>query len=345
MNNSPIGIFDSGFGGLTVAREIASRLPDESILYLGDTLRCPYGPRDLAEVRHFAHQISAWLEAQGVKLIVIACNSATAAGLESVQRAFSVPIVGVIEPGARAAVATTVTRRVGVIGTKATIESDAYTHAIRAIDAGITVFSTATPRFVEIVEQGLRLDRNPVEDLVAQASELYIRPAFQQIARDYLLPLRRCRIDTLVLGCTHYPLLQPLIASVMGADVQIISSATECARDVAEILERRGHKAEAGRTPTYRFATTAADLNDFTTLGTAIFERSVANVSSVTIEDLEAALAAHTARKRDLAASSGNITSRHPVLDTGSSPTDAANVTDESELCCSTENMQRRQAC
>ncbi len=283
----PIGVFDSGVGGLTVARELAKQLPHESILYFGDTLRCPYGPRPLDEVERFALQISEWLVTQQVKLIVIACNSATAAGLESVQRSTQVPVIGVIDPGARAVVQATSSRRVGVIGTVATIESGAYTRAIRAHDAGITVFSAATPRFVEIVEQGMRLDRNPIEDLMAQTAAIYIRPAFAEIARDYLNPLKRCSIDSLVLGCTHYPLLTPLIRSIMGPEMHIISSAEETAAEVAETLARRGQLASAGTTPRYTFATTATDADDFIDLGGAIFGQLLVDVRIVSLRELD----------------------------------------------------------
>lgn len=282
----PIGVFDSGVGGLTVARELANRLPHESIIYFGDTLRCPYGPRPLEEVERFALQISEWLAAQQVKLIVIACNSATAAGLESIQRSMQVPVIGVIEPGARAAVQATSTRRVGVIGTVATIESGAYTRAIRALDAGITVFSAATPRFVEIVEQGMRLDRSPIEDLMAQSAAIYIRPAFSEIARDYLDPLKRCSIDSLVLGCTHYPLLTALIKSIMGPDMKIISSAEETALEVVETLERRGQLASPDAVAEYSFATTSENLDDFIELGAAIFGRHIDSVRYVGLDEL-----------------------------------------------------------
>jgi glutamate racemase len=286
-SNLPIGVFDSGIGGFTVAREIASRLPHESIIYFGDTLRCPYGPRSLAEVERFALQISNWLIKQKVKLIVIACNSATAAGLESVQRSCNVPVIGVIEPGARAGVQATTARRVGVIGTVATIESGAYSRAIRSLDAGITVFSAATPRFVEIVEQGLRLDRSPLEDIMAQTASIYIRPAFAEIARDYLKPLKRCQIDTLVLGCTHYPLLTPLIKSVMGPDIMLINSAEETARDVAETLSRRNQLAPDTNIADYHFVTTALEPDDFATLGQAIFSGPITNLIQIKLSDLE----------------------------------------------------------
>ena len=169
-DNAPTGVFDSGFGGLTVARGIEEALPHESITYLGDSARCPYGPRSLSEVDGFVQQIGGWLVERGVKLIVIACNTATAAGLAHAQKTFPVPVIGVVEPGARAAVHATKSRRVGVIATKATVDSNAYTDAIRHIDAGITVFSTATPRFVEIAEQGIRMAEGPIENYTSLAS-------------------------------------------------------------------------------------------------------------------------------------------------------------------------------
>ena len=207
FDNRPIGVFDSGYGGLTVARALQKRLPEESILYFGDSARCPYGPRDQAEVDGFVQQICTWLVGRDVKMIVIACNTATAAGLAHAQENFSVPVVGVVEPGARAAAHTTLNRRVGVIATKGTVDSNAYSDAIRHIDAGITVFSTATPRFVEIAEMGLKLSDGPIEDYMADTTKVYIRPEFEDIARQYLEPLRRCDIYTLFLGCTHYRLV------------------------------------------------------------------------------------------------------------------------------------------
>lgn len=275
---APIGVFDSGFGGLTVAREIAKALPQESLIYVGDSARCPYGPRDLGEVDGFVHQIGAWLVAQGVKMIVIACNTATAAGLAHAQRTFPVPVIGVVEPGARAAVHATRNRRVGVIATKGTIDSGAYAKAIRHIDAGITVFSTATPRFVEIAERGIRMAEGPVEDYTSLASKVYIRPAFQEIAKEYLEPLRRCEIDTLVLGCTHYPLLKALIGAVVGRDVTLISSAKEAARDVREILDRKRALAPEGTVPLRRFYTTGNDIDEFRSFGGRVFRQPLESV-------------------------------------------------------------------
>ncbi len=278
---APIGVFDSGFGGLTVAREIAKALPQESLIYVGDSARCPYGPRDLGEVDGFVQQIGAWLVAQGVKMIVIACNTATAAGLAHAQRTFPVPVIGVVEPGARAAVHATRNRRVGVIATKGTIDSGAYAKAIRHIDAGITVFSTATPRFVEIAERGIRMAEGPVEDYTSLASKVYIRPAFQEIAKEYLEPLRRCEIDTLVLGCTHYPLLKALIGAVVGRDVTLISSAKEAARDVREILDRKRALAPEGTVPVRRFYTTGNDIDEFRSFGGRVFRRPLEVVEHV----------------------------------------------------------------
>lgn len=278
FDNAPIGVFDSGFGGLTVAREIAKALPSESIVYVGDSARCPYGPRSLDEVDGFVQQIGSWLVERGIKLLVIACNTATAAGLAHAQRTFPVPVVGVVEPGARAAVHATRNRRVGVIATKATVESDAYTKAIRHLDAGITVFSTATPRFVEIAEQGLRMAEGPIEDFTSLMSKVYVRPAFEEIAREYLEPLRRCEIDTLVLGCTHFPLLKALIGSVVGRDVVLISSAQEAARDVAEILDRHEAYAQVGNKPRYDFFTTGDDMEEFRSFGSRVFRIPISSL-------------------------------------------------------------------
>lgn len=280
-NDSPIGVFDSGFGGLTVAREIIKALPNESVVYFGDTARCPYGPRSLDEVDGFVQQIGFWLEEKGVKMIIIACNTATAAGLKHAQQTFGVPVIGVVEPGARAAAHTTRNRRVGVIATKATVDSEAYTKAIRRIDAGITVFSTATPRFVEIAELGIKMAEGPIENYTSLASKVYIRPAFQEIAQDYLDPLRKCEIDTLVLGCTHFPLLKALIGGVVGRNVTLISSAKEAAKDVKEILERRGERARPDHFASYEFFTTGEDVEEFRNFGGRVLRFPLESVSHI----------------------------------------------------------------
>ncbi|MBI5231586.1 MAG: glutamate racemase [Coriobacteriales bacterium] len=285
MTKQPIGIFDSGLGGITVAREIARALPEEPLIYFGDTARCPYGPRDLDEVRRFVLEIGSWLESQDVKLIVIACNTATAAGLALAQQAFEVPVIGVIEPGARAAVMATRNRRVGVIGTVGTIESGAYAKAVRTLDAGVTVFSCATPRYVDIVEEGLRRGSGPVEDLLADTTEVFIRPSFYEISRDYLDPLRRCDVDSLVLGCTHFPLLSTAISQAMGTGVRIISSAEETAREVAETIARRAQRAPEGYAPVRRFVTTG-DAHEFERLGSRVWQAPLGTVESVELAEL-----------------------------------------------------------
>ena len=286
MNNAPIGIFDSGFGGLTVARAIHERLPQESLVFFGDTARCPYGPRDLREVRGFVRQICTWLSKHDVKLIVIACNTATAAGLALAQMEFDVPVIGVVEPGARGAVRMTRNRRVGVIATQATVDSGIYPDTIRNLDAGVTTFSTATPRFVEIVEDGIRRSNSPIERLTAEASDVYLRPAFQTIARDYLDPIKKAGVDTLVLGCTHYPVLAPLIQQAVGENVSIISSSEETAKEVVETLSYRGHLADGSIPQHSSFYTTGEDLDDFRTIGGHIFGQPIEDLTYVDINEL-----------------------------------------------------------
>ncbi len=219
----PIGVFDSGMGGLTVVRAIMDDLPGESILYFGDTGRYPYGPRPLAELREFAVQIARYLQEQDVKMIVVACNSATAAALEQVVNAVAVPVVAVIEPAVRAAVRHTRNGRVGLIGTQATVESGAYQRAVERADGSVRLFSEACPLFVEFVERG-----DTTSAVVLGA------------AGEYLAPLVQAGVDTLILGCTHYPLLRGAIHHVMGDGVLLLSSAEETAQDVYETLSSRG---------------------------------------------------------------------------------------------------------
>ncbi len=283
FDNRPIGVFDSGFGGLTVAREIIKLLPEEDLVYYGDTAHCPYGPRSLSEVRSFVLNICSWLVQQNVKLIVIACNTATAAGLEIAQKTFDIPIIGVVEPGARAAARATHNRRVGVIATQGTVDSGVYTRAIRNIDAGITVFSTATPRFVEIAELGIQMAKGPIESYTSLASKVYIRPEFQEIAQDYLDPLRRCDIDTLVMGCTHFPLLKALIGAVVGSGVKLISSATEVSLDCKDVLRRREILAQPGHSATRRFATSSENLDEFASFGERVLRMPLGTVEHVVL--------------------------------------------------------------
>jgi glutamate racemase len=285
MDDLPIGIFDSGLGGLTVVGEIIKVLPEESIVYLGDTARCPYGPREPDEVRRFVLEIGAWLSQNPIKLMVVACNTATAVGLALAQRAFGVPVIGVVEPGARAAVRSTTNHRVGVIGTVGTIESGAYSNAVRALDAGVTVFSKPTPKFVDVVEAGLRRGPGPLEEWLAASSDVVIRPSFYELARDYLDPLKRSGIDTLVLGCTHFPLLSPAIQQVVGPRIRLISSAEETAREVSDTLEVRGNCAPPGATPSRHFATTG-DATEFSLLGSRVLRMRIDEAEHVSLETL-----------------------------------------------------------
>jgi glutamate racemase len=218
MSSAPIGIFDSGVGGLTVARAILDQLPNESTLYIGDTARGPYGPRPLAEVRDFALETLDFLVEQGVKALVIACNTASAAMLRDARERYSIPVIEVIQPAVRRAVAATRSGRVGVIGTRATIESRAYLDAFAAAPQ-LTIESIACPLFVEFVERG------------ETSGEVITK-----VAREYLKPMIDADIDTLVLGCTHYPLLTGVISYVMGNGVSLVSSAEETAKDLYRVL-------------------------------------------------------------------------------------------------------------
>jgi glutamate racemase len=220
---SPIGIFDSGLGGLTVVREVVRQLPDERIIYFGDTARVPYGPKSPDTVRRYSREICEFLRSQDVKAIVVACNTATAHALPMLQREFTLPVIGVVEPGARAAVAASRRRELGVIGTAGTIGSGAYERAIRHIAPDAHILARACPLFVPLVEEGW---------LDTEATRL--------IAREYLTPMKTARVDTLVLGCTHYPLLKPLLAEVLGPDVVLIDSAHETAAEAARVLSSRG---------------------------------------------------------------------------------------------------------
>lgn len=273
-NNAPIGIFDSGFGGLTVAREVAKAFPHESIIYVGDSARCPYGTRSLAEVSGFVEEIGGWLVTRGVKLIVIACNTATIAGLKRAQQLFPVPVLGVVVPGARAAAIATKNRRVGVIATEATIQSGMYPKAIKAINRNIEVFSVAAPRFVEMAERGVGAARGPIEDFSSIFSAS-VCPECQKIAQEYLMPLQSCGIDTLVLGCTHFPLLKDLISATIGSDVVLISSGKEVSYDVGQVLADGCSLADGDHEARYEFFTTGSDVEGFRVFGSRVFCRTI----------------------------------------------------------------------
>ena len=250
MDDRPIGMFDSGFGGLTVARALIDLLPGEDLVYFGDTGRYPYGPRPLDEVREFAREITALLVQEcDVKLVVVACNTAAAAALELLQFEFDVPVVGVINPGVRSAVAVTTNHRIGVIGTVGTIGSDAYGRAVRAHRTPVELTQAACPGFVEFVEKG-EVDGEQVRVLAERLLE----------------PVKRADVDTLLLGCTHYPFLARTIGDVMGRDVVLVSSADETAFEVAGLLEETGLVRRTEGKGTHRWIS-SGDVGWFRELG------------------------------------------------------------------------------
>ena len=248
MSDAAIGIFDSGVGGLTVARAILDQLPNESTLYIGDTARGPYGPRPLSEVREFALETMDFLVEQGVKAIVIACNTASAAMLRDARERYSIPVIEVIQPAVRRAVSATRSGRIGVIGTQATIDSKAYLDAFAAAPQ-LHITSAACPLFVEFVERG------------ETSGE-----AITKVAQKYLEPIMSSKVDTLVLGCTHYPLLTGVISYVMGESVTLVSSAEETAKDLYRTLvENNALRPQSSSAPTHRFLATG-DAKAFETL-------------------------------------------------------------------------------
>jgi glutamate racemase len=257
-SSSPIGVFDSGLGGLTVARAIIDQLPGESILYVGDNARGPYGPRPLSEVRAFTLEIMDELVAAGVKAIVIACNTASSATLRDARQRYEIPVLEVIQPAVRRAVSASKSGRVGVIGTNATIESGAYLDSFAAAPQ-LTITSVACPAFVDFVERG-------------ETSG----PVITKIAREYLQPLIEADVDTLVLGCTHYPLLTGVISYVMGENVTLVSSAEETAKDLYRTLVENNLLNSSGN-PTHKFIATG-DTQSFSKLARRFLGPEVHNV-------------------------------------------------------------------
>ncbi len=293
-SEKPIGIFDSGLGGLTVARAIASVLPNESITYLGDTKRCPYGTRSQAEVRLFVRQVGAWFAHRDVKAVIVACNTATAAGLDVLQSSLDVPVLGVIEPGARAAIQATRTRRVGVLATQGTVSSGSYPRAIHDLDAGVKVFQAPGSVLVEIVEEELANGPHLHQDWMSD-KQIFDTPAVNAVARTAVEPLLGKGVDTVVLGCTHFPLLAPEIRHALGEDVMLVSSAEEIASELRETLRRRNElvgpaeaaKGTAGE-PLYRFATTSDDITGFAVAGSFIFGHALDSIEHVDLDGIEA---------------------------------------------------------
>ncbi|WP_047864973.1 glutamate racemase [Rubrobacter aplysinae] len=266
----PIGVFDSGVGGLTVLAEIRDRLPFEHTVYFGDTARVPYGVRQLREVREFAFEIIRYLIGMDVKLVVVACNTATAAALKAAQTEFDVPVVGVIEPGARAAALETRTRHVGVLATQGTVTSRAYRRAVHYLDAGIEVHEQAAPDLVPLIERG-----------IVEGREL------DEALQGYTRHFRESEVDAVVLGCTHYPLISAPINRALGPEVRLISSAGQTALEVGRILSRRGYLRRP-RDPEDTGASTfvcSADPDEFASLGSRFLNEEIHVVDPAAVFD------------------------------------------------------------
>ena len=271
MDERPVGIFDSGAGGLTVLHECLVTMPHEDFVYLGDGARCPYGPRPAVEIRRFALEIAAYLEGLGVKIVLAACNSATAAALPGLQERLSVPVVGVLAPEARAAVQVTRTRRIGVLATEATVASGRYARAVRDLDAGAEVEEVACPKLVPLIEAG-----PPASALLVEA------------VREYAAPLRGAGVDTVILGCTHYPLVRPVFERVFGRDVTLVSSAEETAREVRRVLAEAGRLRPRGTGGASFFVTDAAER--FARVGERFYGSSVASAVRIVLRGEPAAV-------------------------------------------------------
>jgi glutamate racemase len=273
MDPRPVGVFDSGMGGLTVLHECLVTLPHEDFVYLGDGARLPYGPRPLPEIRRFSREIASWLEAAGVKLILVACNAATSAALPELQETLSVPVVGVIAPEAHAAVQATRNRRVGLMATQATVAAGRYAEIVHALDAGVRFHPVVCPRLVPLIESDSPFGIETTEAV-----------------REYARPLKEAGVDTVVLGCTHYPLIRPIFQRVFGRGVTLVFSAEETAREVAETLVRKGIENASDREGTYRFLTTG-DPTIFRALGERFLQLPLGEVEQVTLAELERAAA------------------------------------------------------
>lgn len=267
MNQSaPIGVFDSGIGGLTVVRELIELMPSEAVIYLGDTARVPYGIRSPETVRRYALEGMRFLLSRGIKLLVVACNTVSAVGLEELSLNIPVPVVGVLKPGAISAARSTSNKKIGVIGTRATIRSSSYVKAIRDVDPAIEVLGQACPLFVPLVEEGW---------LDGEVPEL--------AARRYLAELKESGIDTLVLGCTHYPLLKPVISGFMGTGVRLIDSASETAGEVRALLAERGIE-NPGLSDAIREFNVTDSPEGFREIGGRFLGRNIGEIKKIRLE-------------------------------------------------------------
>ena len=268
--NAPIGVFDSGVGGLTVAREIMRQLPNERIVYFGDTARVPYGSKSRDTITRFSRQIVRFLQMQEVKAIVVACNTASAYALDELEHEVDIPIIGVVKPGAKTAIEATHNGRIGVIATEATIGSGIYKRYIEENDTSVSVIEKACPLFVPLVEEGLWED--PVTD---------------EIARRYLTELIDIDIDTLILGCTHYPLIRTTVGKVMGDKVTLVNPAYETARELKELLEKEGLESEKRPelgTELYRFFVSDA-ADKFQKFANSIIPYGILSAKAINIEE------------------------------------------------------------
>jgi glutamate racemase len=273
MDTRPIGMFDSGVGGLTVLHECLVSLPHEDFVYFGDSSpdRFPYGPKPAATIRRFAQEIATHLAALDTKLVIVACNAATSAALPELQREFEVPLIGVITPEARAAVQVTRNRRVGVMATHATVRSGRYPDAVHLLDAGVEVTQVACPDLVPLIQSG-----------DTHGQELH------EAAKAYAESLKRAGADTVILGCTHYPLIRQMLQRIFGREVTLITSAEEIAREAAETLARRGVGNDPGREGDYRFLCTG-DPAAFLEVAGRFLQLPIAGVERVDPASLEVA--------------------------------------------------------
>lgn len=261
MKDLPLGMFDSGLGGLTVMQQIVRLLPHEDVVYFGDTARLPYGAKSPETIIRYSIENTQFLIQKNIKMMVVACNTASAHALENLQQKFSLPMLGVVSPGAESAVQTTQNGRIGVLGTKGTIHSQSYQRAIHRLDSKVEVFPAACPLFVPLVEEGC-IDH----------------PAACLIVREYLHPLKEKGVDTLLLGCTHYPLLEELIRAEMGGDVRIVDSAISCAQKVSELLLKSGLERSSKKQAAYQYYV-SDDPERFEVLGSAFLGRPIKDVS------------------------------------------------------------------
>jgi glutamate racemase len=261
-------MFDSGVGGLTVLHECLVTMPHEDFLYAGDTARFPYGGRSADDLRTCAQEMAGWLAREGVKLIVVACNSATATALSDLQQTLEVPVIGVLTPEARAAVQLTRNRRVGLLATEATVASGRYRDVVNGLDAGIELIDVACPGLADAIQRGETYDETMVERVSAHCA-----------------PLREAGVDTVILGCTHYPLIRGMLQRELGREVTLVSAAEELAEEVAATLARKRLARDCGRRGSYRFACTG-DAEAFATVGRRFLQLPISSVRTLEVAEL-----------------------------------------------------------